>query len=106
MKNSPQPPLEFSTEQCNQPSTPNIFDLLLDLCTSVQEGLETLLDIVNVVIGCHARLVAVGIQAYIQVSNPEANIIPLIRLLRTMSSRRPASPCRSQSDPGSPRGPR
>ena len=60
--------------------SPNSFDLLLDVCPSVQEGLETLLEIVNVVGGGHDRLVAVGIQADIHVSNLEAHILRLIRI--------------------------
>jgi hypothetical protein len=31
-------------DRCNQPSDADSFDLLLDVCTSIQEGLETLLD--------------------------------------------------------------
>ena len=39
-----------------------------------------MLDVVDLVIGCHSRLVTIRIQTNILVSNLEANIIRLIRI--------------------------
>jgi hypothetical protein len=50
----------------------DISDRLLRLCASVEEQLETLLDVVNVPVADrprHALAVAVGIQTYVLVSD-------------------------------------
>src|SRR5215813_4929199 len=45
---------------------------------SVQEQLQTFLNVVNVMVRCRSRLVAVRIQPYVLVSDPKADIIWLV----------------------------
>src|SRR5262249_32566821 len=47
---------------------------------SVQKRLQGLLDIFNLVVGCHPRPVAIGIQPKFLVSNPKADVIGLIHI--------------------------
>ena len=45
---------------------------------SVQEQLQTFLNVVNVMVRCRSRLVAVRIQPYVLVSDPKADILWLV----------------------------
>jgi len=53
----------------------------MNLRASVKEDLQTLLDIVNLIVTdrtCHSLLVSIGIKTYFLASNPKADILRLI----------------------------
>jgi len=65
---------------CDQLTPADIFHLLLYFGAGIQEYLQTLLDVVHVIVAGHPVFVAVGIQTYILVSNPKTNVVSLIRI--------------------------
>src|SRR5437016_3320024 len=65
---------------CNELAPANIFDFLLNLCTSVKQQLQNFFDVVYLVVSSHPMLVAIGIKAYILVAELETHIIGAIRI--------------------------
>ena len=75
-------PAEF-VDRCGQLAPAHIFDVLMGLCASAREGLQSGPDVIDLAVADgsgHSLGVSVGIQTCLLVRNSEADIVGLVHI--------------------------